>query len=103
MPLRGCSDAVATVIGDAISLTPGTLTLEVRRGVLWRSVIDVPRSRMQHSDVSQGPLERMHGLATLSVFTAGTRYALVRVQGLSHERAIEIREHLTRLHDDDVI
>ena len=31
VPLLGCSDAVATLIADAISLTPGTLTLEVRR------------------------------------------------------------------------
>jgi multicomponent Na+:H+ antiporter subunit E len=31
VPLRGCSDAVATLIADAITLTPGTLTLEVTR------------------------------------------------------------------------
>lgn len=31
VPLQGCSDAVATLIADAISLTPGTLTIEVRR------------------------------------------------------------------------
>jgi len=30
VPLRGASDAVATVTADAVSLTPGTLTLEVR-------------------------------------------------------------------------
>jgi multicomponent Na+:H+ antiporter subunit E len=29
VPLRGCTDAVATLIADAISLTPGTLTVEV--------------------------------------------------------------------------
>ncbi|HTO00540.1 MAG TPA: Na+/H+ antiporter subunit E [Microthrixaceae bacterium] len=29
VPLRGCSDAVATVVADAISLTPGTLTIDV--------------------------------------------------------------------------
>lgn len=31
VPLRGCSDAVVTLVADAISLTPGTLTVEVRR------------------------------------------------------------------------
>lgn len=31
VPLQGCSDAVVTLLADAISLTPGTLTLEVRR------------------------------------------------------------------------
>lgn len=34
IPLRSCSDAVVTLIADAISLTPGTLTLEVRRDPL---------------------------------------------------------------------
>ena len=34
VPLRGCSDGVVTLIADAISLTPGTLTLEVRRDPL---------------------------------------------------------------------
>jgi multicomponent Na+:H+ antiporter subunit E len=34
VPLHGCSDAIATLIADAISLTPGTLTLEVRRDPL---------------------------------------------------------------------
>ena len=81
----------------------GTRALEIRRGVLWRSVIVVPRSRIQHSDVSQGPLERRHGLGTLSVFTAGTKHALVRLHGLDHDRALAIREHLLRADEDDVI
>lgn len=34
IPLTGCSDAVATLVADAISLTPGTLTLEVRKDPL---------------------------------------------------------------------
>lgn len=80
-----------------------TRALQIRRGVLWRSVIDVPRSRIQHSDVSQGPFERLHGLGTLSVYTAGTRHALVQLRGLDHQRALAIREHLLQTDDDDVI
>jgi uncharacterized protein len=81
----------------------GGRALEIRRGVLWRRVIDVPRSRIQHSDVSQGPLERLYGLGTLSVYTAGTSHALVRLYGLGHERALAIREHLMQAGEDDVI
>lgn len=77
--------------------------LEIRRGVLWRSVIDVPRSRIQHTDVSHGPFERMHGLGTLSIYTAGTSHSLVRLQGLDHDRALAIRDHLMQADDDDVI
>jgi membrane protein YdbS with pleckstrin-like domain len=68
--------------------------LEIRRGVYWRSVTNVPRSRVQHTDVSQGPLERGHGLGTLIVYTAGTDHARVELPGLDHATALRIREHL---------
>ena len=68
--------------------------LEIRRGVFWRAVINVPRSRVQHTDVSQGPLERRYGLATLVVYTAGTDHARVTLSGLDHNVALSIREHL---------
>jgi membrane protein YdbS with pleckstrin-like domain len=68
--------------------------LRIRRGVWWRAVIDVPRSRVQHTDVSQGPIERGFGLATLSVFTAGTEHARVALEGLGHQTALRIRDHL---------
>jgi uncharacterized protein len=68
--------------------------IEIRHGVFWRSVENVPRSRVQHIDVSQGPLERRFGLGTLSIYTAGTDYALVALGGLTHDRALRIRDHL---------
>jgi membrane protein YdbS with pleckstrin-like domain len=68
--------------------------IEIRRGVYWRAVINVPRSRVQHIDVSQGPLERRYGLATLIIYTAGTEHAKVQLAGLEHGRALSIRELL---------
>ena len=68
--------------------------IEIRRGVYWRVVINVPRSRVQHTDVSQGPLERRFGLGTLIVYTAGTDHAKVDLGGLEHGTALRIREHL---------
>lgn len=68
--------------------------IEIRRGVVWRQVISVPRSRVQHTDVSQGPLERTRGLGTLVIYTAGTDHAKVDLAGLSHETALAIRDHL---------
>jgi membrane protein YdbS with pleckstrin-like domain len=49
--------------------------IEIRKGVFWRSVANVPRSRIQHTDVSQGPLERNFELSTLHVYTAGTEHS----------------------------
>jgi membrane protein YdbS with pleckstrin-like domain len=68
--------------------------IEIRRGVLWRSVISVPRNRVQHTDVSIGPIERAFGLATLVIYTAGTQHASVELSGLSQPAAGAIRDHL---------
>lgn len=68
--------------------------LEIRSGVYFRSVTTVPRSRVQHTDVSQGPLQRRYGLATLTVHTAGSENAEVELPGLPHEVALKIRDHL---------
>jgi membrane protein YdbS with pleckstrin-like domain len=68
--------------------------LQIRRGVWWRHVINVPRSRIQHTDVSQGPLQRKYGLGTLVVHTAGTQHARVELGGLDHGTAVQIRDYL---------
>jgi membrane protein YdbS with pleckstrin-like domain len=68
--------------------------IEIRRGVVWRSIINVPRSRVQHTDVSQGPLERSHALSTLIIHTAGTAHARVALPGLARPVAIRLRDQL---------
>ena len=66
----------------------------IRRGVFWRSVTSVPKSRVQHTDVSRGPVQRHFGLATLVIHTAGTHDASVSVSGLSHREAVAVRDAL---------
>jgi len=68
--------------------------IEIKQGVIWRRIINVPRSRIQHTDVSQGPIERSFGLGTLVIFTAGTEHARVQLHGLDHGVALRIRDHL---------
>lgn len=77
--------------------------IRIRRGVIWREVIAVPRNRIQHIDVSQGPLERQFGLATLLVHTAGTDFARISLPGVAHERALEIRDLLLGMEEDDAL
>lgn len=73
--------------------------LEIHRGVWWQSRIRVPRSRVQHTDVHSGPLDRRWGLADLTVFTAGTESAAIRLPGLPAERALALRDDLLQGHD----
>jgi membrane protein YdbS with pleckstrin-like domain len=79
------------------------LGIEIRRGVFWRAIINIPRSRVQHTDVSQGPLERRWGLGTLVIYTAGTDHAKVSLAGLEHARALLIREHLLPGGESDAV
>ncbi|WP_396592608.1 PH domain-containing protein [Brevundimonas sp. R86498] len=66
--------------------------LHVASGWLVRVHTIVPVSRVQHIDVSQGPIERGAGVATLSLHTAGTENSLVVLPGISRERAESIRD-----------
>lgn len=68
--------------------------LTIRRGVVWRSVTSVPTSRVQHTDVSQGPVQRAFDLATLVLHTAGTQNASVSLSGLPHAVALRLRDVL---------
>ena len=66
--------------------------LRVVRGFLWRSDTVVPFGRVQHIDVTQGPLERLYGLATLVLHTAGTHNSSVPLPGLKRKTAEALRE-----------
>ena len=68
--------------------------LRVVRGILFRSDTVVPFGRVQHIDVDRGPLERFFGLATITLHTAGTHNASVKLPGLLHETALAIREEV---------
>ena len=66
--------------------------LQVVRGWLFHSDTIVPFVRVQHIDVTRGPVEKLFGIATLVVHTAGTHNSIVTVPGLSPERAAEVRD-----------
>lgn len=68
--------------------------LTIDDGVWWRRQTSLPRVRIQHSDVSQGPLQRRYGIATLKLYTAGSRYTKVELEGLRHEDALALRDRL---------
>ncbi|HEU5286511.1 MAG TPA: PH domain-containing protein [Sphingomicrobium sp.] len=66
--------------------------LQVVRGWLFHTDTIVPFVRVQHLDVTRGPLDKLFGTATLVVHTAGTRNSIVTVPGLAPGRAAEIRD-----------
>lgn len=77
--------------------------IEIRRGVWWRQAVSVPRSRVQHTDVTQGPLERSFGLGTLVLYTAGTDHSKVELPGLAYDDASALRDRLAAVDEDDAV
>ena len=72
-------------------------SLYLERGVVTRVRTVVPYVRIQHVDASRGPLERVFGLATTVVYTAGSRGADVSIPGLTPERANDLQTRLKQL------
>ena len=68
--------------------------IEIRHGRLIRVRTMVPFGRVQHIDVAQGPIQRLYGLGTLILHTAGTNGASVPLPGLSMETAEAMRDRI---------
>lgn len=68
--------------------------LYLRHGVLFRTTSIVPYARIQHVDTRHGPLDRWLGLATVVVFTAGHRGAIIAIPALAADEAEEMRDSL---------
>lgn len=72
-------------------------SLYLERGVLTEVRTIVPLVRIQHVDSSRTPIERVFGLASTVVYTAGSRGADVRIPGLTRTTAQTIQEQLKEL------
>lgn len=66
--------------------------LRVVRGWMFHTDTVVPFVRVQHIDVTRGPVDKLFGLASLVVHTAGTHNSVVTLPGLSPETATSIRD-----------
>jgi membrane protein YdbS with pleckstrin-like domain len=70
--------------------------LLVRHGLFMRKLSIVPYARMQFVDVTVGPMERMFGLATVTMHTAAAA-SDAQVPGLPAAEAARLRDRLSSL------
>ena len=68
--------------------------LRLGRGVWTRVQTLVPLDRVQHIDVSQGPVERALGICSLVLHTAGTLHSQIVVPGLTRASADAMRDEI---------
>jgi len=66
--------------------------LHVWNGIFLRTHTIVPFGRVQHIDLSHGPIERRYGVAAITLHTAGTRASAVVLPGLATEDAERMRD-----------
>ncbi|WP_226041603.1 PH domain-containing protein [Natrinema sp. DC36] len=71
--------------------------LYLERGVVTFVETAVPFVRVQHVDTQFGPVERVLGLSSVVVYTAGSRNADVRIPGLTPDRARRLQDTLREL------
>ena len=66
--------------------------LTYRAGWIFRKVTTIPFNRIQHSEISQGPLGRLFRLNRLKIYTAGGSASDLSIPGLDPEVAVRLRD-----------
>jgi membrane protein YdbS with pleckstrin-like domain len=74
----------------------------IRKGWLIRKVGVVPLNRIQHVSIQSGPIERKFGLASVSIYTAGSDDADVTIKGITEETAQKIKEWISNQLNGDI-
>lgn len=65
-----------------------------RSGLVFRKTVILPFKRVQHAEVTSGPLQRRFGLATLKFYTAGGSSVDLAIPGLEAQQAKDLRDHI---------
>ncbi|MEM9532784.1 MAG: PH domain-containing protein [Pseudomonadota bacterium] len=65
-----------------------------RSGLWFRRLVLLPLNRVQHIELSSGPLQRRFDLASLKFYTAGGAAVDLKIDGLSTEHARRLRDHI---------
>lgn len=74
-----------------------------KRGWFVRKTRIVPLSRIQHVSVQSGPIERKFGLASISIYTAGSQEADFTIRGISTQTAQQIKEWISTKLNEELI
>src|SRR5690606_4896603 len=80
-----------------------SLGITITDGILWRTQSSLARVRIQHTDISQGPLQRRYGVATLKLYTAGSRFTKIELPGLACDDAVKLRDRLLEGAEGDAV
>jgi membrane protein YdbS with pleckstrin-like domain len=66
-----------------------------KSGIFFRQTLILPFNRVQHCEIEHGPIDRIFGLAQLSLFTAGGSGSDMTIPGLNQEVATKLKNFIT--------
>jgi len=67
-----------------------------KSGYIWRSRIVIPFNRVQHCEINNGPIDRMFGLSSLKLYTAGGSSSDLTIPGLNPQMAQDLKDFIVR-------
>jgi len=70
--------------------------LTYKKGWLFYSTTTIPFNRIQHTEVSQGPLQRKFTLCSLKIYTAGGSTSDLSIPGLEEDEAQRLRDFIAK-------
>ncbi|MGX5174174.1 PH domain-containing protein [Aliikangiella sp. IMCC44653] len=62
-----------------------------KTGLFWHKHLFLSHQRIQHIDITQGPIERHFGFANMAFYTAGGASADLKIPGLNYQTAQALR------------
>lgn len=68
-----------------------------KQGLIFYNLTTLPFNRIQHSEISQGPLERAFKLTSLKIFTAGGASSDLEIGGLDNTEAEKLKEFIAKV------
>ncbi|UTF60448.1 PH domain-containing protein [Gilvimarinus sp. DA14] len=71
------------------------LDIHKRTGFWWHKTVSAGTNRIQHIEVTQGPIERLYRLSKLVLYTAGGYQSDIKIPGLPTDEAHRLKQYLT--------
>jgi len=65
-----------------------------KKGVFVQSLTTIPFNRVQHCEISQGPIDRLFDLNSLLIYTAGGQGSDMKIVGLEAKEASQLKAYI---------
>lgn len=72
-----------------------------KAGIFFRSNVVIAFHRVQHVEIHQGPLERLFGINSITIFTAGGGHSDLTIPGLHPDLSAKIKDWITKSEGSD--